>query len=544
MNSQIQILPEHIVNQIKAGEVIERPANIIKEILENSLDAGADDISLHIVDEGLTLISIKDNGKGMSFEELPLAFKRHATSKLQSFEQIYSLNSFGFRGEALASIASVSQIHCQTMTQNQDASSLEINAGEISHHINLENKANIGTELFIKNLFFNTPVRLKFTQSKKSEKRHIEKTIRAFLLSHPNIKISIKWDDQDKQIYQPTDISNRVSQVFYKRSKNPPELLKTYIEYDDIKIRAFISKDSSAGYSYKEQFLFVNGRYFENKALHNTICRNLGLIWPDRNQGHYVLFIETPQHKIDINIHPRKTEVKFQESASLFSLISEMLKKIVNDAPVIHNQENKSSNNYNPTSQNFFSSQSSHFSSRDLKKDYLQSQPELDTNNYIQSLNWDIVQNLSNRFSLLSSPENQFFIVDFYQFALFFINKNTQASNNEATPLLVSEILRLPELSENDLDKLKEKAFELDKLQDSYALRTIPRYLLNLKYQIFIEELVNSILQDKSFEFEFEVSPFSSLNFLNNYLIENLSLLISNKVLMSLSDEKLKKLWT
>lgn len=539
MNSHIQILPEHIVNQIKAGEVIERPANIIKEILENSLDAGADDISLHIVDEGLTLISIKDNGKGMSFEDLPLAFKRHATSKLQKFDQIYSLNSFGFRGEALASIASVSQIHCQTMNQEHQASSLEMNAGEISHHIRLETKANKGTELFIKNLFFNTPVRLKFTQSKKSEKRQIEKTIRAFLLSHPNIKISIKWDDQDKVIYSPSALSKRVSQVFYKRAKNPPELLETQIEYDDMKIKAFISRDSSAGYSYKEQFLFVNGRYFENKALHNTICRNLSLLWPDRNQGHYVLFIETPQHKIDINIHPRKTEVKFQESASLFSLVSEMLKKVISHSPIMNNEQAPK-----PTAQNFFSSQSSHFSSRDLKKDYSLTQPELQTNNYIQSLNWDIVQNLTNRFSLLSSPENQFFVVDFYKFAQFFINQNIQVNNQEATPLLVSEVLKLPKLTEDDLNKLKSKAFELDKLQDSYALRTLPRYMLNLKYQLFIEDLVTSILQNKSFEFDFEVSPFTSLNFLNDYLVDNLSLLVSRHILVNLSDEKIKKLWT
>ena len=233
MNSSIQILPEHVVNQIKAGEVIERPSNIIKELLENALDAGATQIDLHIVDEGLSLISIKDNGKGMNFDDLPLAFKRHATSKLTKFDQLYSLDSFGFRGEALASIASVSQISCQTMNTLGRASSIELVAGEVSHHLDLENKASQGTDLFIKNLFFNTPVRLRFSQSKKSEKRQIEKTIRAFLLSHPQIQITVKWDDNDKLIFKPSSLLERAKQVFYKRAKSPPSPIVTSIEYDD-----------------------------------------------------------------------------------------------------------------------------------------------------------------------------------------------------------------------------------------------------------------------------------------------------------------------
>lgn len=544
MSSLIQILPEHVVNQIKAGEVIERPANIIKEILENSLDAGARDLSLHIMDEGLSLISLKDNGNGISFTDLPLAFTRHATSKLDSFDQLYTLNTFGFRGEALASIASVAEISCQTMTKLNEASSIEIHGGNVQHHLTLEERAEVGTHLYIRNLFFNTPVRLKFSQSKKSEKRHIEKTIRAFLLSHPEVKLSIKWDDLDKKIYEATDLKSRVKQVFYKRSKNSNDPLYIFKEYDDIKVHAYVSKESSSGFSYKEQFLFVNGRYFEDKKLHNAITRNLSHLWPERTQGHYCLFIELPRHKVDINIHPRKTQVKFQDNSSVFSLVSETLKNSFHlEAPILQTNERADSTNAHATHQNFFSGDTNFYSSKDLKKDYSQITPE--QSNYEQSSTWSVHLNLSNQFAVMSSPENKYFLIDFYALANYLLSTNFKNDNVEPTPLLVSEIVNMDKLSDTQLTFLRTKGFELDKLQEgSFALRTLPRFLFNFKYQVFLNQLITNLLNKNENQIAFEISPFSSLSFLDNLISQSLSELSSRSIIIHLSNEKLKKLWS
>jgi len=202
---KIDFLPEHLIDQIKAGEVIERPGSLIKEILENTVDAGSKKIELIIRNNGLDLISLKDDGHGMRFDDLPLAFSRHATSKIKRFEDLYSLNSFGFRGEALASIASISRLQCISFTgAENDGSEIRIEGGHTILHERRKNPGQgHGTELVIQDMFFNTPARLKFIQSQQAEKQFIRRIIYAFILSHPEIEFQVKVDDEEKEIFQP-----------------------------------------------------------------------------------------------------------------------------------------------------------------------------------------------------------------------------------------------------------------------------------------------------------------------------------------------------
>ncbi len=203
----IKILPEHLIDQIKAGEVIEGAASLIKELVENSVDANSTQIKIHVENNGLDLISIEDNGLGMSMEELPLAFCRHATSKITRFEDLYSLGTFGFRGEALASIASISRVTTFSKPVEGLGGKLVYHGGKLISHLVMENLEQ-GTSIFVRDLFYNTPVRFKFVKSKISEKNAILKIINSFIISNPSIYFSVKWDDKDKTIFQPTSLAN------------------------------------------------------------------------------------------------------------------------------------------------------------------------------------------------------------------------------------------------------------------------------------------------------------------------------------------------
>ena len=223
-SQNIHLLPEHIIDQIKAGEVVEKPANVLKELLENSIDAGATEVKVTIYNNGLDLINIEDNGTGISFADLPFAFCRHATSKITSFEDIYQLNTFGFRGEALASISSIARVSCHSIPKGdlENGGKIVVHGAETIEHSPYR-ASEYGTSIFVRDLFYNTPVRLKFVRSRISEKNALKRIINAFLLANPSIKFSVQFDEDDKEIYRPIvdgKIDNRIIDVFFKNKKN------------------------------------------------------------------------------------------------------------------------------------------------------------------------------------------------------------------------------------------------------------------------------------------------------------------------------------
>jgi DNA mismatch repair protein MutL len=201
--AKISLLPEHLIDQIKAGEVIERPGSLLKEIIENSIDAGSTKIELTVLNNGLDLISLKDNGRGIFSQDLPLAFSRHATSKINRFEDLYQLGSFGFRGEALASIAAISKIQCLSFNKEEiDGREIRIEGGlTVYENSRQKIQGQTGLELNIQELFYNTPVRLKFIQSHQSEKNYIKKIIYSFVLSHPQVEFILKLNDDERKTY-------------------------------------------------------------------------------------------------------------------------------------------------------------------------------------------------------------------------------------------------------------------------------------------------------------------------------------------------------
>ncbi len=328
-SNHIKLLPEHLVDQIKAGEVIERPASLIKEIIENSLDAESTQIELHLINNGLDLISLEDNGNGMSFEDLPYAFCRHATSKISRFEDLYSLKSFGFRGEALASIASIAKVTCSSAKKedDKDGGKIVFQAGREKAHERQENLRK-GTSLFIKDLFFNTPARLKFIKSAQSEKNAIKRVIDSFIIANPLVKFIIKWDDEDKVVYPATNNPReRVAKLFNPRKKNP-EVWEFSGQYEGHKVYGYLSQNSTRGNAHKKNFLFGNSRLFTDRQIHQTILRSAEGHYPIGESGHYCVFIDVPESLIDVNVHPNKTQIKFFKLSVITALLSSEIKKI------------------------------------------------------------------------------------------------------------------------------------------------------------------------------------------------------------------------
>ncbi len=323
---KIDLLPEHLIDQIKAGEVIERPGNLIKEILENALDAGATKLELTIRNNGLDLIALKDDGHGMRPEDLPIAFSRHATSKISRFEDLYQLRSFGFRGEALASIAAISKLQCITKTaEGPRSAELRIEGGEVVFHGERQiANQNHGTELVIQDLFYNTPARLKFIQGQQAEKTFIRKIVYAFILSKPEVEFQLKVDDGDKDIYprRPT-LAERISDLFPRGAET---ILTSRRNYENFELELFLIPGNMKA-PVRLQNVFINDRYILDRQLHRVITSALTSA-SGNDDFHYVAYVHLPPETIDVNVHPNKTIIKVLEASKLISLLSATVKEL------------------------------------------------------------------------------------------------------------------------------------------------------------------------------------------------------------------------
>ena len=323
---KIDLLPEHLIDQIKAGEVIERPGNLLKEILENAVDAGSTKLEVMIKNNGLDLISLKDNGHGMRFNDLPLAFSRHATSKITRFEDLYRLHSYGFRGEALASIAAISKLQCISKVAGaKEAAEIRIEGGlTVLHQERALAGVHSGTELVIQDLFHNTPVRLKFIQSATSEKQFIRKILFSFVLGHPHIEFHIKIDDQDKEIYPATaDLKERIESMVPKAKGL---LLFNERSYEDNNLKVFLIPGHIKT-PVKWQNVYINDRLVLDKQLHRVTCNAL-LSGFGQDDFHYLVFFDLPPDCIDVNVHPNKTIIKCMDSSKMISLLTSTVKEM------------------------------------------------------------------------------------------------------------------------------------------------------------------------------------------------------------------------
>lgn len=316
----IHVLPRNIANLIAAGEVINRPASALKEILENSIDAGAKSIQVYIEDAGRTLIQVIDDGCGISAEDAMLCFERHATSKIESAEDLEKIMTYGFRGEALASIGAVAQVTLKTRRE-EDETGIQI---EVSDSIINSTRAIAcpkGTNLSIQNLFFNVPARRKFLKSDAAELRHITQDFQRIAIANYSIAFSLY--SNGKAIYQLKGANSLKQRILDICGANiNKELIEISTETSIIKINGFIGIPEEARKTLGNQFLFVNGRYFRSPYFHKAICKPYENLVKEGHTPSYFIFLEIDPTKVDVNIHPAKTEVKFEEESMIFEILS------------------------------------------------------------------------------------------------------------------------------------------------------------------------------------------------------------------------------
>jgi DNA mismatch repair protein MutL len=338
--SIIKILPENLVNQIAAGEVVERPASVVKELLENSIDAGADRITLEVHGAGDELVKITDNGCGMDSKDARLAFERHATSKIKSSDDLFNISSMGFRGEAIASIASVSHVLLKTKTSSQETGTLiSCIGGKIEK--NEEVSCPDGTQIEVKNLFYNTPARKKYLKTPSTEYQNIISVFQGIALMSPQIHFKLIHDDKASFEYPATEkLINRVRDVL---GKNVYEnLLPIFYESSDIKIEGFIGKPELGRSGSKHQYLYVNERQITHHLFSYALSEAYHSLLMDGKKPFYIINIKINPELIDVNVHPRKLEIRFRDQSKLFKILQAAAKKTLDKnmlMPVFRNHK-------------------------------------------------------------------------------------------------------------------------------------------------------------------------------------------------------------
>lgn len=335
MSGIIQLLPDHVANQIAAGEVVQRPASVVKELVENAVDANATEIKLIIKDAGKTLIQVIDNGKGMNVTDARLCFERHATSKIRHAEDLFALHTKGFRGEALASIAAVAHVELKTKQDQEELGTHIIIEGSkfVSQEVAVLPK---GTSFLVKNLFFNIPARRNFLKSDHVELKHIIDEFERVALAHPTIHFVLISNGAEIFNLPSSNYRQRIVNIF--GGKTNEKLVPVNEETEIITISGFVGKPEFAKKNRSEQFFLVNDRFIKSSFLHHAVMSAYEGLLKDANQPSYFLYLQVPTHTIDINIHPTKTEVKFDDEQALYAILRSAVKHslgMFNVAPVL-----------------------------------------------------------------------------------------------------------------------------------------------------------------------------------------------------------------
>ncbi len=335
MSSIIQLLPDHVANQIAAGEVVQRPASVVKELLENAVDARATDIKLIIKDAGKSLVQVIDNGLGMNVTDARLCFERHATSKIRLAEDLFSLATKGFRGEALASIAAIAHVEMKTKQDQEDLGTHIVIEGSkfVSQDVAVLPK---GTSFSVKNLFFNIPARRNFLKSETIEYRHILDEFHRVAMAHPNIHFTFYHNGSENYNLPQSNLRQRIVNIF--AGKTNEKLVPINEDTEIVKIQGFVSKPEFARKSRGEQFFFVNDRYIKSGYLHHAVMSAYDGLLPNGAQPSYYIYLDVPPNTIDINIHPTKTEIKFDDETALYAILRSTIKHSLgqfNVAPIL-----------------------------------------------------------------------------------------------------------------------------------------------------------------------------------------------------------------
>jgi len=332
MSDIIHLLPDHIANQIAAGEVIQRPASVVKELMENAVDAGAGNITVHIKDAGRTLIQVIDDGKGMSETDARMAFERHATSKITTVEDLFSLQTMGFRGEALASIAAVAQIELRTKKEGDDVGTALTIAGSLLESVQPE-ACKTGCVFSVKNLFYNVPARRKFLKTNETEFHHIISEFERVALVHPHITFTLRHNDSTIFELPACGIKQRIIAISGKVMNE--KLLPVEVDTSLVRVSGFVGRPDSARKYGQQQFFFVNGRFMRHPYFHKAVMQAYDQMIPVGVMPDYYLYFTLAPSGIDVNIHPTKTEIKFEHEKPIWQIISSVVRESLAKANAI-----------------------------------------------------------------------------------------------------------------------------------------------------------------------------------------------------------------
>ncbi|WP_108821620.1 DNA mismatch repair endonuclease MutL [Dysgonomonas sp. Marseille-P4361] len=335
MSDIIHLLPDSIANQIAAGEVIQRPASVVKELIENAIDAGADSIQLIIKDAGRTLIQVIDNGKGMSATDARMAFERHATSKIRQADDLFALRTMGFRGEALPSISAIAQIELKTRREEDELGTyIQIAGSRVEAQESIA--CPVGSNFSVKNIFFNVPARRKFLKSNDTERRNILTELERIVLVNPQIEFSFIDNDIEVLKYPACNLRQRVVNVVGKNFNQ--QLISIDVETSLAKITGFVGKPESARKTRALQYFFVNGRYMRHPYFNKAITNAFDPLIPSGENPNYFIYLTVDPSTIDVNIHPTKTEIKFENEQPIWQILSAAVKEALgkfNEVPTI-----------------------------------------------------------------------------------------------------------------------------------------------------------------------------------------------------------------
>lgn len=324
---ELRILPGNIANMIAAGEVVQRPASVVKELVENAVDAGAEQISVIIKDSGRTLIQVIDNGKGMNPDDAVLCFERHATSKIATAEDLEDITTFGFRGEALASIAAVAEVTLKTLTEDEEVG-CQVEFAASVHNSTTEIATPKGTNIAVRNLFYNVPARRKFLKSDNVEFKHIVEEFTKVALTRPEIGFSLSHNGKDVFVLKPAkSLKYRIMDLL--GASVTGDVVDVCADTSVVSLRGFVGRPDTARKTLGNQFFFVNGRYFRSPYLHKAVMKAYEGMIADGVTPSYFIYLEVDPHSVDVNISPTKSEVKFEDDSFIFQVVYASVKEVL-----------------------------------------------------------------------------------------------------------------------------------------------------------------------------------------------------------------------
>jgi DNA mismatch repair protein MutL len=331
MSHTIERLPEALANQIAAGEVVQRPASVLKELIENAIDAGATEIQVHLRDAGKTLIQVIDNGQGMGPEDARLCFERHATSKIRTLDDLFALHSYGFRGEALAATAAVAQVELRTRRAVDELGTLiRIEGGQIRQQEPAPSA--VGTSIQVKNLFFNVPARRNFLKSDETELRNLIDTFQQMALARPELQFRLSHQGTDLYQVRAGNLKQRITNFFGESIASG--LVPVQESTPILSISGFIGKPNIARKSRGHQYFFLNDRYIRHPYLHHAVATGYHELLPEGSQPAYLIFLTVDPKRVDVNVHPAKTEVKFDDEKTHYAILMSAVRRALSQYQV------------------------------------------------------------------------------------------------------------------------------------------------------------------------------------------------------------------